>query len=59
MEKKRNVYIIGGIILLIGIGYIAYKEFGKSKDDNSEEPKGEGDVSAKAKTNNKVVFTRN
>jgi uncharacterized membrane protein YebE (DUF533 family) len=59
MEKKRNVYIIGGIIALIGIGYLAYKKFGNSNDDNLEEPKGEGDVSAKSKTQNKIVFTRN
>jgi hypothetical protein len=60
MEKKRNVYIIGGIIALIGIGYLAYKKFGKSNDDdNLEEPKGEGDVSAKSKTQNRIVFTRN
>jgi hypothetical protein len=53
MEKStRNMLIIGtGVLVLAGLGYFIYT---KVKD----EPKGEGEVSANAKSDNKITFVR-
>jgi hypothetical protein len=51
MENKKLLIGIGLSILVIGAVVLIIK--------HNEEPKGEGDVSAKSKTGNKFVFTRN
>jgi len=53
MENKKLLIGIGLGVLVIGAIVLVIKH-----NSNNEEPKGEGDVSAESKTNNKVVFTR-
>lgn len=53
MEKStKNILIIGtSVLALAGLGYFIYT---KVKD----EPKGQGEVSANAKSANKITFVR-